>query len=202
MRCPYCGSTESRVTDSRETDDGVRRRRECSHCGARFTTYERVQSATLMVAKRDNRREEFNRAKLLRSIQIACAKRPLPTGALEKAVDEIETEVQKSGKAEVAAALIGDMVTLRLRDLDRVAYIRYASVYRDFDDLEEFTSEIETLQETLKDGRQDGSAGQLRLLPEEPASQRRPRRGRRPRMTLPADSNGTEQEIERVSTTE
>jgi transcriptional repressor NrdR len=200
MRCPYCGSTESRVTDSRETDDGIRRRRECSHCGARFTTYERVQSATLMVAKRDNRREEFNRDKLLHSIRIACAKRPLPTGALEKAVDEIETELQQSGRAEVPAALIGEMVTSRLRDLDRVAYIRYASVYRDFDDLEEFTSEIETLRGTSKGGQQDASAGQLRLLPEEPAAQRRPRRGRRPRMTLPADANQAEQETEEAST--
>ncbi|MDA1215585.1 MAG: transcriptional regulator NrdR [Chloroflexi bacterium] len=202
MRCPYCGSTESRVTDSRETDDGIRRRRECSHCGARFTTYERVQSATLMVAKRDNRREEFNRDKLLHSVRIACAKRPLPTGALEKAVGEIETELQQSGRAEVPAALIGEMVTSRLRELDRVAYIRYASVYRDFDDLEEFTTAIETLQGSQIDGQQEASAGQLRLLPEEPAAQRRPRRGRRPRMTLPVDASRTKQETEEASTKE
>jgi hypothetical protein len=155
-----------------------------------------------MVAKRDNRREEFSRGKLLHSIRIACAKRPLATGALEKAVDEIEAKLQQSGRAEVPAALIGEMVTSRLRELDRVAYIRYASVYRDFDDLEEFTTAIETLQGFQKEGQQEASAGQLRLLPEEPAAQRRPRRGRRPRMTLPVDASRTEHETEKVSTKE
>lgn len=194
MHCPHCVSTESRVTDSRETNDSVRRRRECLHCGARFTTYERVQSSLVMVAKRDSRREEFSRNKLFNSVRIACAKRPLPSGTLEKLVDEIEVHLRGLGRAEIPASLIGEMVTIKLRETDRVAYIRYASVYRDFDDLEEFTSEIQTLQEAVKDAQQETLLGQLRLLPEEPSTgQRRPRRGRRPKTTLPGEVNANEQ---------
>ena len=188
MRCPYCGDTESHVTDSRDSGDGVRRRRECLRCGVRFTTYERVQTASLIVAKRDGRREEFNRDKLLHSIRLACAKRPLPTGTLEKVVDDIESQLQRLGRAEVSTIMIGEMVITRLRELDRVAYIRFSSVYRDFDDLEEFTREIGALQAAMREAQETKAeaAGQLSLLPDELAltTRPRPRRGRRPRATL------------------
>ena len=187
MRCPYCGDTESHVTDSRDSGEGIRRRRECLRCGVRFTTNERVQSTALIVAKRDSRREEFNRDKLLNSIRLACAKRPLPTGALEKVVDEIEAGLQGLSRAEVTTSMIGEMVISRLQGLDRVAYIRYASVYRDFDDLDEFNREIEALQAAMRESqRQEEAASQLSLLPEDAAArqQRKPRRGRRPRATL------------------
>lgn len=181
MKCPYCGHDDTKVTDSRTAEDGVRRRRECLRCGLRFTTYERVQSAALSIIKRDNRREEFNRDKLIASIRVACAKRPLATGAIDKLVDEVEAEVQKLGKAEVPSSLIGEMVMEGLRRLDRVAYIRYASVYRDFADIDSFKEEIESLMKT-RESR--GPSGQLPLMPEEkptPAEVRRLRRIRRPR---------------------
>lgn len=182
MRCPYCGDTESHVTDSRDSGEGIRRRRQCLKCSVRFTTYERVQSAALIVAKRDGRREEFNRDKLLHSIRLACAKRPLPTGTLEKVVDDIEGQLQRLGRAEVPTSMIGEMATVRLRELDRVAYIRFSSVYRDFDDLDQFTREIEALQAAMR----EAAAGQLPLMPEESLAPLRPkpRRGRRPRATL------------------
>ena len=145
MRCPYCGHQESGVIDSRDAGEGIRRRRECKQCGLRFTTYERIQTTSLLVIKRDGRREEFNRDKLLNSIRIACAKRPLPTGAIERTLDEIEAELQKLGRAEVPTSTIGEMVIERLKKLDRVAYIRFASVYRDFADLETFKEEVEAM---------------------------------------------------------
>ncbi len=187
MRCPYCGDIESRVTDSRDSGESIRRRRECLRCGVRFTTYERVQSSALIVAKRDNRREEFNRDKLLNSIRLACAKRALPTGTLEKVVDEIEAGLLGLGRGEVTTVMIGEIVINRLQELDRVAYIRYASVYRDFDDLDEFSREIESLQTAMRESqRQTAAVSQLSLLPEDAAArqQRKPRRGRRPRATL------------------
>ena len=186
MHCPYCGSLDSRVTDSRDTGEGIRRRRECLKCGVRFTTYECIQGAALMVVKRDGRREEYNRGKLLRSIRLACVKRPLPTGALEKMVDEIETSLQRLGRAEVASSAIGEITIATLREVDRVAYIRYASVYRDFEDLEEFQREIEALQTAMQEARQRPVEGQLTLLPrEQAASAQRSRRGRKPGITRP-----------------
>ncbi|MBI4298272.1 MAG: transcriptional repressor NrdR [Chloroflexi bacterium] len=145
MKCPYCNYQESKVIDSRDAEDGVRRRRECERCGLRFTTYERIQTTALMVVKRDGRREEYSRDKLLTSLTKACAKRPLPTGAIEKAVDDIEAQLQRLGRAEVPSHLIGEMVMEGLRALDRVAYIRFASIYRDFRDIESFKEEIEEL---------------------------------------------------------
>ncbi len=145
MLCPYCGHNDSRVIDSRDAGEGVRRRRECKRCSLRFTTHERVQTTALMVIKRDGRREEFNREKLLNSIRIACAKRPLPTGAIERVVSDIEGELQKLGRAEIPTSTIGEMVVQRLKSLDRVAYIRFASVYRDFADLETFKEEVEAM---------------------------------------------------------
>jgi len=146
LRCPYCNHPDSRVTDSREAADAIRRRRECTRCGLRFTTLERVQTTALLVVKRDGRREEYNRDKLINSILKACAKRPLPTGAVEKVVDQIEQELQKLGRAEVPSSIIGEMVIERLRRLDRVAYIRFASVYRDFADIDSFEKEVQALR--------------------------------------------------------
>lgn len=182
MKCPYCGNQDSKVTDSRTAEDGVRRRRECLRCGLRFTTYERVQSAALQVVKRDGRREDFNREKLGGGMKRACGKRPLPMGAVDRAVEEIETELQALGRAEVPSSLIGEMVMERLKKLDRVAYIRYASVYRDFADIDHFREEIESLL-AMRESR--SPSAQLPLLPEEkpmPAELRRSRRRqRRPR---------------------
>ncbi len=145
MVCPYCGHEDSKVIDSRDAGEGIRRRRECLQCGLRFTTYERVQTTALLVVKRDGRREEFNRDKLMNSLRIACAKRPLPTGAIERVVSDIEGDLQKLGRAEIPSSTIGEMVIQRLKSLDRVAYIRFASVYRDFADLETFKEEVEAM---------------------------------------------------------
>lgn len=179
MRCPYCNYSESKVIDSREAHEGVRRRRECIRCGLRYTTYERIQTTALMVAKQDGRREEFLRDKLTNSILKACVKRPLPTGTIEKLVDEVEAELQKLGRAEILSSNIGEMVMERLRGLDRVAYIRFASVYRDFADIESFKEEVEALQEAME---REVPSPQLPLMPDESAP--RKRRGRRPRNAL------------------
>ena len=186
MHCPYCGSAKSRVTDSRDTDESIRRRRECTNCGVRFTTYEHIQGATLMVVKRDGRREEYNREKLSRSIRLACVKRPLPTGALDKLIDEIKKNLQHLGKAEISSAAIGEITIGKLREIDRVAYIRYASVYRDFEDLEQFKSEIESLQIALQETKRKPLEGQLELLPSDKGnSVIKSRKGRKPSMTAP-----------------
>ncbi len=145
MKCPYCSFEESKVVDSRDTDTGVRRRRECLKCAARFTTYERLQPVTLFVIKKDERREEFNKEKLLAGMRKACEKRPLPAGAVEKVADDIETELFALGKPEVPSSVIGDMVMAQLRKLDSVAYIRFASVYRDFTDITDLKQEVESL---------------------------------------------------------
>ncbi len=168
MKCPYCGHEETKVTDSRVADDGsgIRRRRECLGCSRRFTTYEHVQAATLQVKKRDGRVEDYSREKLAKGIRIACAKRPLSVGAIDKMVDEIEAELQKTGRAEVTSSVIGGMVMERLKKLDRVAYIRFASVYRDFADIENFKQEIEELMQS-REARQPPTT-QLALIPEEP----------------------------------
>ncbi|MBI2957249.1 MAG: transcriptional repressor NrdR, partial [Chloroflexi bacterium] len=135
MRCPYCGNEQSRVVDSREVDDGIRRRRRCVGCSSRFTTYERQQRRNLFVVKKDSRREEFNREKMASGIRKACEKRPMPTGTIDKLVDDIENELYRRGKAELPSSLIGDMVSERLKELDLVAYIRFASVYHEYTDL-------------------------------------------------------------------
>tara|TARA_B100001750_G_C15378897_1_gene531369 strand:- start:171 stop:728 length:558 start_codon:yes stop_codon:yes gene_type:complete len=145
MYCPNCNNTESKVIDSRDSKEGTRRRRECIGCEARFTTYEKVQNKVIQIVKRDERREEFTSAKLLASVIKACAKRPLPTGKLEKSVEEIESLVIRSGKSEIKADYIGQLVMERLKQLDTVAYIRYASVYQNFQDIETFKKEIEGL---------------------------------------------------------
>ena len=147
MLCPFCSYNETKVVDSRDAGDGVRRRRECLRCGLRFTTYEHVQTRSLLVIKRDERREEYNRDKLWASLTTACTKRPLPIGSVEKIVDEIEIQLAGMGRAEIPSRVIGEMVMETLRGLDRVAYIRFASVYRDFRDIESFQEEIDELLE-------------------------------------------------------
>ncbi len=175
MRCPYCTSLDSKVTDSRAAEDGIRRRRECARCGLRFTTYERVQSTALLVAKRDGRRQEFDRDKLLTSVSIACAKRPIPYQQIEKLVQDIESELQGLGKAEILSGIIGEMVMDRLPDMDRVAYVRWASVYRDFQDLESFEAVVKDLRQQPK---QQQDSAQLSLL-ENDVPDRSASRGRR-----------------------
>ena len=175
MHCPFCGNIASRVIDSREAPDGVRRRRECMRCELRFTTYEKVHSMPLMIAKRDGRREAFSPDKLERSLQTACAKRPLEVGAISKMVVDIENELHKLAKAEVEARVLGEMCIERLKILDRVAYIRFASVYRDFQDIDSFTKEVEAL--TDPDSADDKS--QLRLIKDDVP--RLTQRGRRRR---------------------
>ena len=145
MNCPYCGFHDSRVIDSREVNDGIRRRRQCLSCDSRFTTYERLQAASLFVIKKDERREEFNRDKLLTGIRKACEKRPLPTGIVDKLADDIEAELYHLGRSEVPSAIVGDMVMERLKRLDHIAYIRFASVYREFADITALKQEIDIL---------------------------------------------------------
>ncbi len=147
MKCPYCGGAESRVIDSRPGDEGVRRRRRCLACGARFTTYERVQSHSIFVVKKDGRREEFNRDKISSGIRKACEKRPLPTGTIDKLIDNIETELYHSGKAEIPSTIIGDLVMRELEKLDHIAYIRFASVYREFADIGVLKQVVDSLTE-------------------------------------------------------
>ncbi|MFH1006234.1 MAG: transcriptional regulator NrdR [Candidatus Latescibacterota bacterium] len=147
MRCPYCGSLEDRVTDSRSSREGreIRRRRECVGCGKRFTTYECVEDASFTVIKSDGRREAFNRQKLLNGIRLACTKRPVPIARIEAMGDEIESEVASLQEREVSTQQIGECVMEKLRELDEVAYVRFASVYRAFKDKKEFVEELSKL---------------------------------------------------------
>jgi transcriptional repressor NrdR len=145
MKCPYCGYTDSKVIDSRDVNDGVRRRRQCLGCETRFTTYERLQPASLFIIKKDLRREEFNRDKLLGGIRKACEKRPLPTGTIEKLTDEIEVDLYNQGKAEISSTVIGDIVMEKLKATDCVAYIRFASVYREFADIKALKEAVDNL---------------------------------------------------------
>lgn len=178
MDCPYCGHQDSKVVDSRDVNDGIRRRRECLECGQRFTTYERLQPAGLFVIKKDGRREEFNRDKLLTGIRKACEKRPLPTGAVDKLADDIEAEIYSLGKVEIPSAVIGDMVMEGLKRLDYIAYIRFASVYREFADITTLKQAVDTLVNSETEASR--STSQLPLLPaEELAVIARSRRRRR-----------------------
>ena len=145
MKCPYCGGTESRVKDSRDVGDAVHRRRECEHCKGRFSTYERVEKSQLMVIKRDQRREAFDRQKLFMGVSKACEKRPLPVGEIENSVEEIEQELYRQGRQEIPSSVIGELVMERLRHMDKIAYIRFASVYRSFNDVETMLEELEAL---------------------------------------------------------
>ncbi len=165
MNCPYCSYQDSKVIDSRSVNDGIRRRRQCLSCGSRFTTYERLQPASLFVIKKDKRREEFSRNKLLTGIRKACEKRPLPAGAVDKLADDIEAELYHLGRAEIASAAIGEMVMERLKSLDYIAYIRFASVYREFTDITALKQEVDTL--VSSEAETFTPASQLTLLPDE-----------------------------------
>lgn len=147
MKCPYCGYIEDKVIDSRPTDEGssIRRRRECSKCVKRFTTYEKVESLPLMVIKKDKTRQSFDRIKLLNGLLRACEKRPVSINDLERLVDEIETQILNSLQREITSQDIGEMVMSRLKGLDEVAYVRFASVYRQFKDINTFMDELHKL---------------------------------------------------------
>jgi len=146
MKCPYCEHDKTRVIDtSHDARGGIRRRRLCVNCNHRFSTYERAVLATPMLVKRDGTREEFSREKLMGGIRVACAKRPVAAVDIEQLIGEIEAELQQMGKSEVPSRLVGDSVIRRLKELDEVAYIRYAIVYLRLDDLESVRSEIDHL---------------------------------------------------------
>jgi len=148
MRCPFCGHDETKVVDSRmsESQDAIRRRRECLSCAERFTTYERREETPLMVVKKDGTSEPFDRGKLMRGLMVATTKRNVSVEQLEALIDDVESSLHNSFSSEVGSRQVGDMVLLRLRDLDRVAYVRFASVYKEFQDLDEFTSELKALR--------------------------------------------------------
>jgi transcriptional repressor NrdR len=147
MRCPFCGHAETKVVDSRtsESQDAIRRRRECLQCAERFTTYERREEMPLMVTKKAGEVEPFDRGKLLRGLMVATAKRNVSMERLEQLIDDIESELHNEFRYEVDSSQVGDMVLRRLRDVDKVAYVRFASVYKEFQDLDEFTSELRNL---------------------------------------------------------
>jgi transcriptional repressor NrdR len=147
MRCPYCGHLEDRVVDSREAQDGqaTRRRRECAGCARRFTTYERIEEVLPQVVKKDGRREPFDRAKIVEGVAIACQKRPVSAEQVQALVSDVERELQELGEKEIRTTVIGEALMRRLRDLDEVAYVRFASVYRAFRDVGEFMTELEGL---------------------------------------------------------
>lgn len=149
MRCPYCKTENSRVIDTaHEVKGGVRRRRECNNCGQRFSTYERPILATPLIVKQDGTREEFDRDKLMRGIRIACAKRPVSAADVERLVGEIEASLQTMGKAEVSSRIVGDLVITGLKNVDQIAYIRFAIVYLGLDDLKAIRNEIDRLLES------------------------------------------------------
>jgi transcriptional repressor NrdR len=147
MKCPYCESDNTRVIDTAHetTGPGIRRRRECNACGKRFSTLERAILDTPMVVKSDGRREPFDRAKLMSSIRMACAKRPIASASLDSLVNQIEAKIQQTGKAEVSTKMIGDLVIGGLKTIDQVAYIRFATVYMGLDDLESVRREIDRI---------------------------------------------------------
>jgi len=167
MRCPHCGDRETRVVDSRDLDDSatIRRRRECSACATRFTTYERVEAARLVIVKRDGGRQEFDREKLASGLCKALTRRPVADDAADKAADEIEAELRSQGTTEVDSSRVGALAMAKLRELDQIGYIRFASVYQSFDDLEALKREVDSLfaergDETVAlDVRPGGSRG-------------------------------------------
>ena len=148
MICPYCKRSETKVLDSRESENAVRRRRQCATCKKRFTTYEKSEMSELMVIKRDGRREPFDRNKLIRGLVIACQKRPIEREKIEKISDDIEAILRKKNKLEVPSSKVGEMVIVRLKKLDKIAYIRFASVYRQFTDVNQFKEELINLVKT------------------------------------------------------
>jgi transcriptional repressor NrdR len=157
VRCPVCGERDTRVVDSRDLDDSatIRRRRECNVCAARFTTYERVEAARLLIVKRDGTRQEFDRDKLANGLRKALTRRPVPEGAAEAAADQIEAELRSEGITEVPSSKVGQLAMAKLKMLDQIAYVRFASVYQSFEDLEDLKREVDNLwnQKASKPGR-------------------------------------------------
>lgn len=146
MKCPFCGFRESKVIDSRPSEGSIRRRRECLSCNGRFTTFEILETTPLMVVKKDKSRQPFDRNKLLRSLVTACAKRPVPFEALDRMVNEVEYYYTSSLTREINSTDLGELVMEKLREIDLVAYVRFASVYREFSDLQQFTDELKQLK--------------------------------------------------------
>ena len=149
MKCPYCGFEESKVIDTRPTDEGerIRRRRECLQCGKRFTSYEVIETTPVMVIKKGGSREVFSREKLLRGVMKSCEKRPVTLAQLEQMTAEIESELQNSMEREVSSSIIGELVMEKLKKVDQVAYVRFASVYREFKDINSFLAELKQILE-------------------------------------------------------
>lgn len=152
MKCPFCSHLMDKVVDSREAKDGlvIRRRRECLKCRRRFTSYERIDEIPIMVVKKDGRREPYDRNKILAGLRRACEKRPVSPAALESIADEVETMLQDAPEREIQTARIGERIVERLKELDKVAYVRFASVYRQFEDLDRFMKEVRELLEHRK----------------------------------------------------
>ncbi len=145
MKCPYCSNGALKVTNKRGSSDGIRRRRECLKCGKRFTTYERIEQSDLYVIKKDGRREFFNREKIKNGLNKAFEKRPVSQEVIERTVNEIEEQIRKRGKREIKSAVIGEIIMKKIKRIDHIAYIRFASVYRDFKDINAFKREIREL---------------------------------------------------------
>jgi transcriptional repressor NrdR len=164
FRCPQCESTESRVLSAELAENGVRRRRECLECNHRCTTVERSDMAAFLVRKRDNRREEFNRSKIFEGVRLACLNRPVAVEDIEELVDSVSSEVLNAGLSEISARRIGDMVMERLRDMDAVAYVRFASVYRRFEDVDSLAEVIGEIKEHTR--RRELENIQPRLIPD------------------------------------
>lgn len=156
MKCPSCGEPESKVIDSRSLGDEIRRRRECSKCRSRFTTYERLQNRSLFIIKKDGRREEFDREKLFSGIRKACEKRPMPTGTIEKLVENIEADLYSMGRTEIPSSYIGKIVVGKLAEIDHIAYIRFASVYYEFSDISTLKQAVDTLVDSKLGAPLDG----------------------------------------------
>ena len=154
MRCPFCSATEDKVVDTRPSDNDqiIRRRRECVGCGRRFTTYERIEEVLPLVIKKDGRREPYDRAKLMAGLKKACNKRPVPMQTLEKTLDEIERSLQEMGEKEIPSTKIGDAVMAKLREIDEVAYVRFASVYLPFKDAGDLMNEVQRLMRSKGEG--------------------------------------------------
>jgi transcriptional repressor NrdR len=183
MRCPYCSSLENKVVDSRMGKEGeaIRRRRECLTCEGRFTTYERIEEVLPLVIKKDGRREPFDRLKILNGLKKACEKRPVGVEALERAVTDIEKSLQEKGLKEIHSAMIGEEVMARLHELDEVAYVRFASVYRSFRDINEFMNELKDIL----------SAKKMKSVKENPSEKKKraaDTNGETEELTLPLDS--------------
>ncbi|MBQ2986787.1 MAG: transcriptional repressor NrdR [Tyzzerella sp.] len=149
MKCPYCSATDTRVIDSRPAEDGssIRRRRCCDECGKRFTTYEKIETIPLIVIKKDNNREQYDRAKIEGGILRACYKRPISASDIQKTIEKIETEIFSREEKEIPTSVIGEIVMEKLKELDEVAYVRFASIYREFKDVNTFMSEIKKILE-------------------------------------------------------